>query len=1546
MFRENNLLNSILRIAIGLMIFAALLSTTQAGDWPMFRHDLNHTGVSDEVVKPPLKLLWKYNSSFKIESSPAVSGGTVYVGSESKNLTAMDALTGKPKWNYTTGDFIGSPPAVSNGTVYFGSWDNNLSAIDENGSFKWKFPTGGIYGIAFSGPAVSNGVVYVGSYDFNLYAIYENGTKKWNFSTGGYIPSSPAVTNGVIYVASYDKNVYAIDAATGAKIWNFTTGSGIESSPAISGGVVYIGSRDNNIYAIDAATGAKIWNFTTGNIIPSSPAISGGVIYVGSYDNKVYAINASNGSEKWNFTTNGFVEASPAISDGVVYVGSMDKKFYAIDAESGKELWNETLGGSITSSAAISGGVVYVGSWDGNLYAFAQSNTIYDCTVIPIPGEYVLMQDIANSANGTCIDITSSDVIFDGNGHMVDGVDGTNTYGVQVNIPNSTGPQTNVTVKNLLVTDWDYGIYYLNNSNGNLINNIGNSNSWVFTLESSYNINVTDNIATNSGLGIILENSSNNKITRNIGNLSNTSISFYKSDNNTLIDNIADSNAFGVSFVYSSNNTLTGNNENSNYYGIVLTGSSNNTLSGNNASNNAYGIFLVGSSNNTLSGNNASNNTDGIYLSSSSNNLIYNNVFNNTNNFLSLSGSDIWNTTRTQGTNIIGGGYIGGNFWATPVGSGFSQTCTDADGDGICNSAYVLDANNTDYLPLSVAGMPSSIHIPPAPSMTGSTQGNFWINHTWQRGLGNITDSYNVSVNGTWTSGSANTYSNSTIGPHGWSNISVYAYNISGGGSLSPTFASQNIQVNNNVPVQAHIGDKIVTAGTLLTFTVSAVDADSDAMTYGTNATKGTLDPVSGLYSWTPNSSDVGTYSLEFASSDNYGGRNSTIITVIVKPPGEPPGIIGVSPENNSSNTTGYVNVTVTLDRQGMAFLNWDGVNESMDGGNQSYYKNKTVFESGRHSFKVFANVSSEFYNVSETRLLNVEYQIIENLPRNDSTGNTTKDIIIIAPSNNSVVTIYGNTNITIYNSTNASIDCGQETNVSIGSWYNLPSEIPTLKNYIEFYGENLSAELRCTNFLPDNAQIGFIPDAQIQFNYTDQQLEALGITDETKLTVWYFNNETEKWENVLESNIKRYPEDNYTIVNTSHFTFFVLAVPSLSSVTSDGYTSYTSGGGESTGGKGVSTKEPPDNIQMYETRSNNVVEEVATTYKFNPQKYGIYEIVITGKKRESDMAIRVELLKGLSRLVKDPAPEIPNFYTNVWGEIENIKESVFRFRVEKSWMATNNIKNVKMLKWDGSNWAELETIELKKDDTYLYLEARSRSLSQLAVVGVKTEVPPVVRESATALPTIPSTVAPTEVIEKEPLKINLNYILAVFVIVIVIGAILIISARTGKMPSTQQLIIKSPEEYGEKYREHLLEQYKLYVKIADKLDERKQFASKSFIIFNSILISVFGILSGIESMAKQHLWQYLIPIAGILVSMIWATFINSCRQLISVKFGLIHKVESELPVALFKSEWKNLGEGKTWQYLLFNYIEQYIPWIFIGTYIILIVVTLWNFSN
>lgn len=381
-FNKSRRRKKLLHVAFVALMILITGQIAQADDWPMRGHDSMHYGTSGEIIEPPLELLWKYTTGGYVHSSPAVSNGIVYVGSDDSNIYAFDAGTGNIKWKYTTGGYVHSSPAVTGGIVYVGSYDSNIYAIDAaTGILRWKYTTGGQ---VISSPAVSNRIVYVGSEDNNVYALDAGtGALKWKYDTSlgeqmklSYIQSSPAVSGGLVYVGSYYNNaVYALDAETGALRWKYYTGGAVRSSPAVSGGTVYVGSYDNNIYALDAANGVLKWKYTTGSYVVSSPAISGRMVYVGSEDNNVYALDTASGALKWKYQTGSFIQSSPAISGDVLYVGSADGNVYALDATNGAFKWKYNTGKLVYSSPAIYGGMVYVGSDDNNLYAFGLKQT-------------------------------------------------------------------------------------------------------------------------------------------------------------------------------------------------------------------------------------------------------------------------------------------------------------------------------------------------------------------------------------------------------------------------------------------------------------------------------------------------------------------------------------------------------------------------------------------------------------------------------------------------------------------------------------------------------------------------------------------------------------------------------------------------------------------------------------------------------------------------------------------------------------------------------------------------------------------------------------------------------------------------------------------------------------------------------------------------------------------------------------------------------------------------------------------------------------------
>jgi len=206
---------------------------------------------------------------------------------------------------------------------------------------------------------------------------------------------------------------------------------------------------------------------------------------------------------------------------------------------------------------------------------------------------------------------------------------------------------------------------------------------------------VSDYVVKDAGQVILVKC---NNVTVESLNLSNTDVGvqLFETNNARISGNsIIANNIQGIRLGYSSNNSISGNNITDNYEGLFLGSSSYNNISGNNVMNNSrIGIFLYSSSKNIISGNDVKKNVYGIWLYSSlGNKCHHNNFIDNTYHAYSSGEQNVWDDGYPSC-----GNYWSCNYTAVDIKSGEFQNETSS--DGVCDTAYVIDASNIDNYPL------------------------------------------------------------------------------------------------------------------------------------------------------------------------------------------------------------------------------------------------------------------------------------------------------------------------------------------------------------------------------------------------------------------------------------------------------------------------------------------------------------------------------------------------------------------------------------------------------------------------------------------------------------------------------------------------------------------------------------------------------------------------------------------------------------------------------------------------------------------------------
>lgn len=366
---------TITNLGASLIALAVLFaSSAHAADWPMFRGAPALTGVATGHLPDKPALLWTFKTQGPIKSSPAIANGRVFIGSNDRQLYALDFATGKLIWAFTNSESIESSPLVLDGKIYVGANDANLYALDANsGKELWKFQTGDkILGAPNWFTIGDKTNILVGSYDFKLYCLdATTGKSNWVYESANYINGSPAVADGQTVFGGCDGLLYVIALADGTLARSNEIGAPIAASVALTDGHAYFGHYENRFLSVDLKAGSNAWTFRDREFpYFSSPAITSDRVVFGGRDKKLHCVNRADGASVWSFATRGKVDSSPVVCGDKVVVGSNDGRLYLVSLKDGQELWSYEIGQPVESSPAVADGKIVIGSDDGNVYCF------------------------------------------------------------------------------------------------------------------------------------------------------------------------------------------------------------------------------------------------------------------------------------------------------------------------------------------------------------------------------------------------------------------------------------------------------------------------------------------------------------------------------------------------------------------------------------------------------------------------------------------------------------------------------------------------------------------------------------------------------------------------------------------------------------------------------------------------------------------------------------------------------------------------------------------------------------------------------------------------------------------------------------------------------------------------------------------------------------------------------------------------------------------------------------------------------------------------
>ncbi len=335
-------------------------------------------GIDGAALRGPHRhpmIVWRVRTERRVFSSPGLTrDGWAVFGSLDGTIQAVDR-NGVVRWSYRSSSRVFSSSASVGELTVIGSDAREVVALDARGSVRWRAAVPEDMDAPVF--ALPNGDVIVASGD--LRAFTRTGELRWTKPLAGHVFGPQALASAsALLVPEMRGSVAVIDPADGRLVRRIEFGSFLYGGPlALADGTFVVGLADGTVRCVDVE-GQTRWNFRTEGAarrlgVRATPTLRpDGVIVVGAEDGGIYGLRAADGTLVFRVPTSAPVRSRACVDrDGWAFVGGEDDQVHAI-AQDNSEAWRMTIGADVDSGPRLIGdGLLVVGADDGALHAIA-----------------------------------------------------------------------------------------------------------------------------------------------------------------------------------------------------------------------------------------------------------------------------------------------------------------------------------------------------------------------------------------------------------------------------------------------------------------------------------------------------------------------------------------------------------------------------------------------------------------------------------------------------------------------------------------------------------------------------------------------------------------------------------------------------------------------------------------------------------------------------------------------------------------------------------------------------------------------------------------------------------------------------------------------------------------------------------------------------------------------------------------------------------------------------------------------------------------------